>query len=51
MPELQKLVDAVYEQGYKDGSRKYGSSLEVPPIKFESDGMVMAEFDWIDDEA
>lgn len=54
MEELQKLVDEAYNQGYKDGARKFGDtqrnrSLEAPPINISEDGMTMGDFDWIDD--
>lgn len=53
MPELQKLVDDAYKQGFMDGSRKYCSSvrgMEAPTITFNKDSMTMGEFDWMDDE-
>lgn len=54
MPELQKLVDEAYKQGYQDGVRmvKGGNdrSLETPSINISEDGMVMGDFGWMDDE-
>lgn len=54
LPELQKLVDEAYRQGYQDGARKSHVSLQrglqAPAINFNKDGMVIGDFDWIDDE-
>lgn len=54
MPELQRLVDEAYKQGYQDGVRmvKGGNyrDLETPSINISEDGMVMGDFSWMDDE-
>lgn len=52
MPELQKLVDEAYGEGFKDAVRRYRKddeekALSAPPISFSVDGMVMGDNeDW-----
>lgn len=48
MPELQKLVDEAYGEGFKDAVRRYRKdddekTLLTPSISFSEDGMVMSD--------
>lgn len=55
LPDLQKLVDDAYKQGYNDGFRNFGwrddsRNIQPPLVSFRENGMSVEDFDWIGDE-